>query len=103
MSEVAAIGGESILLPFRAMGVKVFPAQDSREAEELLRDLVSREPPFAVILVTEDLARNIMQGIREMARGGGVAISFIPGSGGSLGLGRERMRALVRRAIGTDL
>ncbi len=103
MSEVAAIGGESILLPFRALGVKVFPAQDGREAEELLRNLVSREPPFAVILVTEDLARDIMPAISEVARGGGVAISFIPGPGGSLGLGRERMRSLVRKAIGVDL
>ena len=103
MPEVAAIGEEASLLAFKALGARVFPVKDSREAEQVLRELAARVPPFGVILIAEELAEDLAPVVSEVARTADVAISFVPGSSGSLGLGRERMRGLVRRAIGAEL
>ena len=103
MPEIAAVGDEVSLLPFRALGVKSFLAEGSERAEEIVRELSARTPPFAAILITEKLAESIMSELSAMAREGQVPISFIPGASGSMGLGTEKMRGLVRRAIGVDL
>ena len=103
MSEVAVIGDEVSVLPFRGLGVDVFHAEASAEAGKLLAELAARTPPYAVILITEQLAGDLLETISEVVREQQVAVSFIPGVGGTLGLGRERMRGLVRRAIGAEL
>ena len=99
---IALIGDSSTGIGFAAGGVTGFTIGDSDEALNKLRELVvSKE--YAIIFITETLAASIVQQISRIETGSIPAIIIIPDQSGARGVGFEKIRISVERAIGIDL
>jgi V/A-type H+-transporting ATPase subunit F len=101
ISDVAVIGDKDSILCFRSIGVATFPVSEPAEARSLVRRLVQEKVP--VIFITEQMAQGLMDLIDEFARESPPSIVLIPNNQGSLGLGMERIRKTVTRAVGADI
>jgi V/A-type H+-transporting ATPase subunit F len=98
---VAVIGDKDSILCFRAVGVRTFPVSEPTEARAVVRRLAQEE--VAVVFITEQIAQGIMDLVDELARVSLPSIVLIPNNQGSLGLGMERIRRTVTRAVGADI
>ncbi|UCD72157.1 MAG: V-type ATP synthase subunit F [Syntrophobacterales bacterium] len=100
-SNIAVLGDKDSILCFRAIGVSTYPVANSEEAKPILRQLCREN--YAVIFVTEPIAREIPDLIDDLAMGPLPSIVLIPNNQGSLGLGMEKIKKTVVRAIGADI
>jgi V/A-type H+-transporting ATPase subunit F len=101
ISNIAVIGDRDSILCFRAIGVQTFPVLGPKEAAGIVRRLI--QEAVSVIFITESIAEGIMDLINETARETLPSIVLIPNNQGSLGLGMERIRQTVMRAVGADI
>ncbi len=100
--KIALIGDSSTVLGFAAGGVTGYAAQQSQEALEKLREFVSSKE-YAIILITETLAEPIVKDIAGIETGSIPSIIIVPDQGGAKGIGFEKIRLSVERALGIDL
>ena len=98
---IAVIGGRDYILGFKALGVEVFPVETGEEASQALTAI--RDSDYAVIFISEDFADALKDILEELWEKPLPVVAFIPGSRGSRGLARERLRQNARRAIGADI
>jgi V/A-type H+-transporting ATPase subunit F len=98
---MAAVGERDAVLAFKAMGMTVIPAAQADEAAAAVRKL-AREG-MAVIFITEQAAGLIPDTLARYQNEPVPAIIPIPGSRGSAGLGMQRLKANVEKAIGADI
>jgi V/A-type H+-transporting ATPase subunit F len=103
MLKIGVIGGRETVMGFKALGLSVFPVQDSEEAKQVLRQAAGPEEGFAILYIEENLAQELEQEINRFKDSPTPAIILIPGREGSLGLGQSALHAAVERAIGTDI
>ena len=96
----AIVGDGDSIMVFTAAGVDAFPADDSKKARELLRK-VARE--YAVIFVTEELARELGDFLKRFDEEPYPVVLTIPSKNGSTGYGAEEIRRASERALGVDL
>jgi V/A-type H+-transporting ATPase subunit F len=97
--KIAILGNQDAFLGFRALGVEVFKPQGDPAA--VLNDLAPEE--YAVIFVGEDIAEEIPELIGERNRTTVQAVIVIPSGRQRSGAAAERIRQLVRRAVGADI
>lgn len=90
-----------MILPFKAIGVQVFPVEKAEEARETLSRLIKEG--YGLILITEDLAPKLEDLLREVATEPTPSIIPIPSSGGSTGFALERLRETIKKAVGADI
>lgn len=98
---VAVLGDPVSVLGFKALGFHVCPAQTPEEARAALLDLAAQKT--AVIYVTEQLACALATEIDRYRDEPCPAIILIPGAEGSLGIGMDRLKKSVERAVGADI
>lgn len=96
------IGDSSTVRGFAAGGVHPYPASASEQALTTLRDLVAGGK-YAIIFITEALAEPILDTISRLRTGAIPAVIVVPDQSGARGLGFEKTRLAVERAIGIDL
>ncbi len=101
MSKIAIIGERDCILGFKALGISVFPVETGEEASQALAAI--KDGGYAVIFIIEDFAEELKDILKELREKPLPVITLIPGTRGSRGLARERLRQNVRRAIGTDI
>ncbi|MCX7843050.1 MAG: V-type ATP synthase subunit F [Clostridia bacterium] len=101
MYKVGIIGDKDSILGFKAVGLQVFPAGSAPEAEKLLERLA--EENYAVIYITEQIAKDIAPAVENYNNRRFPAIIPIPGNQGSLGLGMQNVKKAVERAVGADI
>lgn len=101
MYKIAVLGDRDSVLGFQALGLSVFPVEQTQEARQTLHNLARDE--YAVIYITEQLARDISADIDRYKDNITPAIILIPGKGGSLGLGSGALQKAVERAVGADI
>lgn len=101
MYKIGVIGDKDSVLGFMAIGYSVYPVQDIIEAAETLQRLAREE--FAIIFVTEELARDISHIIDKYKSEPLPAIICIPGKTGTTGYGMNNIKKSVERAIGADI
>lgn len=99
---IAMIGDSSTVRGFAAGGVHPYPAAASEQALTTLRELVSGGR-YAIIFITEALAEPILDTISRLRTGAIPAVIVVPDQSGARGLGFEKTRLAVERAIGIDL
>ena len=99
---IAMIGDSSTVRGFSAGGVHAYPAAESEEALATLRKLVAMDQ-YAVIFITEALAAPIVDTISRVRTGSVPAVIVVPDQSGARGIGFEKTRLAVERAIGIDL
>lgn len=99
---IAMIGDSSTVRGFAAGGVHPYPAAESEQALATLRELVAGGK-YAIIFITEALAEPILDAISRLRTGAIPAVIVVPDQSGARGLGFEKTRLAVERAIGIDL
>lgn len=98
---IAVVGDWNSILGFRALGLETVPVKDVQEAKEAVRRLAKEE--CAVIYLTEQLAKDMVDTLRRYKDALRPAIILIPGREGSLGIGKSNIESAIKRAIGTDI
>ncbi len=101
MYKIGVIGDKDSVLGFKAIGFSVFEVSDPMEAEKTLHSLAKQK--YAVIYVTEQVAKDIIPAIDTYKDCLFPAIIPIPGTQGTLGIGMQGIKKSVERAVGADI
>lgn len=113
MHKIAVMGDKDSILGFKAIGFDIYPTENKyptgneyptkyqEEKSSLLNSLV--EDGYALIYITEDAARDIMDEISKYRSSYFPAIILIPGSTGSLGIGKRFVKESIEKAVGADI
>lgn len=101
MYKVGVIGDRDSVIGFRAIGMTVFDTELSEEAGNYLNQMVREN--YAVVFITEKLAEDNMELIRELRNQKLPAVIPIPSITGSTGLGMKQVRESVKKAVGMDI
>lgn len=101
MYRIGVIGDRDSVLGFKAVGLSVFEVTGPEEAGKVLHELAKSK--YAVIYITEQIARDIVSSIDQYKDSRFPAIIPIPGIQGSLGIGMQGIKKSVERAVGADI
>lgn len=98
--KIGMMGGKDSILPFKGLGIDVFPVTDLEEARRQIESLADE---YGVIFITERVAEQLEDTIAQYDKYPTPAIIPIPSSTGSLGIGMERIHQNVEKAIGMNI
>ena len=101
MHKIAVIGDKDSILGFKAIGFDIYPTGENEETVSILERLVA--DGYALIYITEDKAYGIMDEISKYRSSYFPAIILIPGSKGSLGIGKKFVKESIEKAVGADI
>ncbi len=101
MYKIAVMGDRDSILGFKALGLEVFPEESAAEARHTLHHLAKND--YAIIYITEQLARELTEDIDRYKDSVAPAVILIPGKSGSLGLGASALQSSIERAVGADI
>jgi len=101
IGKIAVIGNIDQILPFAAIGVEVCSVTNIDQAKKTLKKLVKDE--FALIMITEDYAKDMMDIRMEYASLAIPAIISIPGKEGVTGSTLMQLRETLKYAVGADI
>lgn len=101
MYKIAVLGDYDSIYGFATVGLETFPVDDAQEAVVKLKRLV--ENGYAVIYITEGLAKEITREIEHYKEQMIPAIIQIPGIKGNTGAGILNVKKSVEQAIGSDI
>lgn len=101
MYKVAVIGDYESIYGFGAVGFQVYPVLTKEEAITCLMHLVVDK--YAIIYITESFVEQIQDVIKTYETATLPAIIPIPSVSGTTGVGMNRMRKLVERAVGSAI
>ena len=101
MSKIAVLGDRDSVLGFRALGLDVFPTEDTDAGRRTLHRLAQED--YAVIYITEQLAPQLTAEIARYKDAPLPAVILIPGKTGSLGIAGAALHDAVERAVGADI
>ena len=99
--KIAVLGDPDSVLGFQALGLEVFPVESVDEAKHALHSMAKQS--YAVIYLTEQLAKQMPADIAHYQDAVTPAIILIPGKDGSLGIGMNNVKIAVERAVGADI
>lgn len=99
---VHVIGGAQVILPFRAGGAVLRPAEDAAAVRKALEELAA-QPAGSLVLLTEEAAALAPDAVREFEENGAHAVLVIPTLLKEKSAGLERMRQVIIRSVGVDL
>jgi len=102
MHKIAVMGDKDSILGFKAIGFDIYPTTGSQEDKATLLDSLVKDG-YALIYITEDAASDIMDVISKYRSGYFPAIILIPGSKGSLGIGKRFVKESIEKAVGADI
>lgn len=98
---IGAVGEAEVIGAFRAIGMKAVAADSEKSVAQAVHKLVAEG--VRVIFITEAAARAGAETFERYKTDPEVTLIPIPSSGGSDGLGMERVHANVEKAIGADI
>ena len=99
--QIAVIGDRDSIYGYAALGLSIYPTEDSRTAAERIHRL--SESGCAVIFITEKLAAELPEVLEAYARRTLPALIPIPGVSGNTGVGMQNVHRSVERAVGSDI
>ncbi len=99
--KIAVIGDKDSILGFKTIGVDTYPVTGAESGLSALKKLVAED--YGVIFITEELAQDLGDIIKELNKRFLPAIVLIPNSKGTLGLGMRQIKTNVEKAIGADI
>ena len=101
MSKVAMIGDKTSVLGFQALGFDAYPVIELHEAQDVW--LKIKDGNYTVIIVTVEVYREIDDLITEFAESFTPVVLIIPPAKGGKGVGFQRMKKIVEKAVGMDI
>lgn len=99
--KIGVVGDKDSVLAFKALGIDVFPVVESDEARKTIDRLAMNN--YAVIFVTEQIAKDIDETIERYNREVLPAVILIPSNQGSLNIGMKRISDNVEKAVGVNI
>jgi V/A-type H+/Na+-transporting ATPase subunit F len=96
---VGVAGRPDVIAPFRAAGFAVFPVEPGPDAAARVEALIAAG--LSVLFYTEDLAPHLAALIGRYSRSATPCLVMLPM--GAEQRGFERLREMVRRAVGADV
>ena len=100
--KIVAIGPRAEMLGLRSIGVELVPVDTPDEMEESLRVQANRDD-VRLVLLSETVAEDSRQVVRELRGRKGTVITLIPSHRGSKGLTVDWMRETMEQTIGVDV
>ncbi len=101
MYKIAVIGDRESVYGFSSLGLDIYPAYSGDEAKGLIKKLA--EENYAVIYITEALAKDASEVIEKYSRVITPAIILIPGVSGNTGEGMSSVMKSIERAVGSSI
>jgi len=101
MSKVAIIGDKTSILGFKALGLDTYPVVRPEDARDVWPQI--REQDYGVIFVTEPVYKVMEDLFQEVAEQIAPAITVLPATTGGTGIGMERIKKIIERAVGADI
>ncbi len=99
--KIAVIGDKDSILGFNTIGVDTYSVTGAEAALNVLKRLVTEN--YGVIFITEELAMELEDVIGELNKRYLPAVVLIPNSKGTLGIGMQKIKENVEKAIGADI
>lgn len=100
MVKIAVLGDSESIKGFSSVGLDIFPVS-TLDAKETFKKLTSGE--YGIIYITEEIAEFLIEEIKEFDEKMLPAIIPIPGVKNNNGIGLNRLKASVEKAIGSDI
>lgn len=99
--KIGVVGDKDSILAFKALGIDVYPVVESEEARKVIDRLAVNN--YAVIFVTEQVAKNIEETIERYNKETLPAVILIPSNQGTLNIGMQRISDNVEKAVGVNI
>lgn len=99
--KIGFIGEKDAVYAFGMLGMDVHYVYDASEIRPLIRELV--EDNYGVIFITEKLAKQVPQVIKEYDESFLPAIILIPSEVDSESIGLQRIQENVKKAVGQNI
>ncbi|OOM07282.1 V-type ATP synthase subunit F [Clostridium saccharobutylicum] len=99
--KIGVVGDKDSVLPFKALGIDVFPVIQYDEAKNIVDNLANND--YAIIFVTEHIAQGIEETIERYDKKTIPAIILIPSNQGTLNIGMQRIKDNVEKAVGMNI
>ncbi|MDD3777107.1 MAG: V-type ATP synthase subunit F [Actinomycetota bacterium] len=100
-TKIAAIGENDIMLIFKAIGADVFPVSSYSQAAPKIKQ--AAQEGYGVIFITETMAAQLDDIIREYSDKFLPSIVVIPGLGKRNNYAIQRLRQAIIKAVGIDV
>jgi V/A-type H+/Na+-transporting ATPase subunit F len=101
MYKIGVVGDKDSILAFKAIGIDVYPVVEAEEARKTIDRMAVNN--YAVIFVTEQVAKDIEETIERYNKELLPAVILIPSNQGSLNIGLQRIRDNVEKAVGVNI
>lgn len=101
MYKVGVVGDKDSILAFKAIGIDVYPVIEVEEARRTI-DKMAREQ-YAVIFVTEQIAKDLHETIERYDRQILPAVILIPSNLGTLNIGIQKIKDNAEKAVGMNI
>ena len=98
--KMAIVGDGDSITVFKAAGLDTFAAENEAKARSVLRHIAK---DYAVIFITEELARPLADFLKRFDEEPYPAVLSIPSKDGSTGYGTELLKSAMERALGVDI
>ncbi len=102
MAKAVAVGEKHLILGFKGVGFDIVPVEDGQKLLQALMTL-AKEPDLGVILVTESIAAEVPDAIREFRERSSAILTLIPTQEGGRHTSFEEIRRAVERSMGVDI
>lgn len=102
MYKIGLISDRDTALPFKALGINTYQLDSSiNNLEDLIKRLTNEN--YAVIFITEELAKNDTNLIEKYNEKLIPSIVLIPGINGTSGIAMDNLKKSVEKAIGINI
>lgn len=101
MYKIGVVGDKDSILAFKAIGIDVYPILEIEEARKTIDRMAADN--YAVIFVTEQVAKDLEETIERYNKSMLPAIILIPSNQGSLNIGMQRIQDNVEKAVGVNI
>ena len=99
--KIGVVGDKDSILAFKALGIDVYPSLSPEEARKNIDKMAASD--YAVIFVTEQIAKDIEETIERYNRMTLPAVILIPSNQGTLNIGSKRISDSVEKAVGMNI
>ncbi|NFL77407.1 V-type ATP synthase subunit F [Clostridium sporogenes] len=101
MYKIGVVGDKDSILAFKALGIDVYPVTEPDEARITINKMAAEK--YAIIFVTEQIAKNLEETIERYNRELIPAVILIPSNQGSLNIAMQRINDNVEKAVGVNI
>jgi len=100
-TKLAAVGEYDVIMPFKAVGIEIYPVTSSGEFIQKVMELI--DEGVGVIFLSDKFLDDAESIFEKVSARPLPCIIAIPGPLGATEFARKRMRNLVKKACGVDI